>query len=186
MATIKNYGHYWSRDLIDWGWQGSAGGLYGALKPNADESDADFRKQIGIYVLYDENREIVYVGQAGRGSSRLFDRLRQHARGPMRDRWSAFSWFGFLEVGEDGYLIERDDMPVEEAEEDKGMAHIDALDQFEAMLLQVIEPRLTKQGPRWKDAQEYFQFVEEEPTTLEHIWEELQGLRAIVEPGADG
>lgn len=59
MTTIKNFGHYWSRDLIDWGWQGSAGSMLGDLKPNANESDADFRNQIGIYVLYDENREAV-------------------------------------------------------------------------------------------------------------------------------
>jgi len=174
MATIKNFGHYWSRDLVNWGWRGSAGGLYGATRPNADESDADFRQQICIYVLYDENRDVVYVGQVGQGSNRLFDRLRQHARGPMRDRWTSFSWFGFLDVNDDGYLIERDTSAI------PAHPHTDALDQFEAILLQVIEPRLAKQGPRWRDATEYYQFVEEEPTTLEHVWEELQELRAIV------
>lgn len=112
MTTIRNFGHYWSRSLIDWGWQGRPGSLLGALRANADESDADFRNQIGIYVLYDENREAIYVGQAGRGNSRLFDRLRQHSRGPMRDRWTAFSWFGFLDVGPDGYLIEREDSAI--------------------------------------------------------------------------
>lgn len=175
MATIRNFGHYWSRELIDWGWQGAAGSLLGALRPNAEESDADFRNQIGIYVLYDENREAVYVGQAGRGNNRLFDRLRQHSRGPMRDRWTSFSWFGFLDVGDDGYLIERDEASI------PAHPHTDALDQFEAVLLQVIEPRLAKRGPNWNGTREYFQFVEEEATTLDHLWEELQELRAIVE-----
>lgn len=174
MATIKNFGHYWSRNLIDWGWQGSAGGLYGAKRPIADESDADFRQQIGIYVLYDENRDAIYVWQAGSGNSRLFDRLRQHSRGPMRDRWTAFSWFGFLEVGDDGYMIEREDSAI------PSHTHTDALDQLEAILLQVIEPRLAKRGPNWNGTTEYFQFVEEEATTLEHVWEELQELRAII------
>lgn len=174
MTTIKNFGHYWSRDLIDWGWQGSAGSMLGALKPNANESDADFRNQIGIYVLYDENREAVYVGQAGRGNSRLFDRLRQHSRGPMRDRWTSFSWFGFLDVGVDGYLIERDDSAIPVP------THTDALDQFEAILLQVTEPRLAKRGPNWNGTKEYFQFVVDEATTLEHLWEELQELKASV------
>lgn len=174
MATIQNFGHYWSRDLIDWGWQGAAGSLLGALKPNAEKSDADFRKQIGIYVLYDENREVVYIGQAGRGNSRLFDRLRQHSRGPMRDRWTAFSWFGFLDVGSDGYLIEREDSAI------PSHTHTDALDQFEAILLQVIEPRLAKRGPNWNGTREYFQFVEEEATTLDHLWHEMQVLKAML------
>lgn len=32
MTTIRNFGHYWSRDLIDWGWQGAAGSMLGAPK----------------------------------------------------------------------------------------------------------------------------------------------------------
>jgi hypothetical protein len=175
VSTIRNFGHYWSRDLIDWGWKSSAGSLLGALKTNAEESGADFRRQIGVYVLYDENREAVYVGQAGRGNSRLFERLRQHSRGPMGDRWTAFSWFGFLDVGQDGYLIEREDGAI------PSHAHTDALDQFEAILLQVMEPRLTKRGPNWNGTTEYFQFVEEEETTLDHVWEELQELKAMIE-----
>ncbi len=50
MATIRNFGHYWSRELIDWGWKGSAESLLGAVKVGAEESDVDFRCQIGIYV----------------------------------------------------------------------------------------------------------------------------------------
>lgn len=177
MTTIRNFGHYWSRNLIDWGYKGSAGSLLGALRANAEESDADFRNQIGIYVLYDENREAIYVGQTGKGSNRLFDRLRQHSRGPMRDRWTAFSWFGFLDVGADGYLIEREDRAVPEH------AHTDALNQFEAILLQVIEPRLAKKGPSWNGTTEYFQFVEEEATNLDHLWDEVQELKALIEAG---
>jgi hypothetical protein len=178
LATIRNFGHYWSRNLIDWGYKGSAGSLLGARKVNAEESDADFRNQIGIYVLYDENREAVYVGQAGRGNSRLFDRLRHHSRGPMRERWASFSWFGFLDIGPDGYLIEREDSAI------PSHAHTDALDQFEAILLQVIEPRLAKRGPNWNGTTEYFQFVEEEATTLDHLWHEMQELKALVEKQA--
>jgi hypothetical protein len=164
MTTIRNFGHYWSRDIIDWGWKGRPGSLLGAFRPNAEESDADFRNQIGIYVLYDENREAIYVGH----------RLRQHSRGPMRDRWTAFSWFGFLDVGPDGYLIEREDSAI------PAHTHTNALDQFEAILLQVIEPRLAKRGPNWNGTAEYFQFVEEEATTLEHLWHEMQEMKALL------
>ena len=80
----------------------------------------------------------------------------------MRDRWTAFSWFGFLDVGADGHLIERENRAVPEH------AHTDALNQFEAILLQIIEPRLAKKGPSWNGTTEYFQFVEEEATTLDH------------------
>lgn len=176
MATIRNFGHYWSRDLIDWGYAGSAGAILGALRVNANEyNTADFRRQIGIYVLYDENREAVYVGQTGKGNNRLFERLRQHSRGPMRDRWTAFSWFGFLDVGPDGFLLEREDGAI------PAHAHADALNQFEAILLQVTEPRLAKKGPNWNDTTEYFQFVAEEPTTLDDLWGEVQELRALIE-----
>lgn len=176
MATIRNFGHYWSRELIDWGWQGQGnqGRLLGSLRTNAEKADADFRNQIGIYVLYDENREAVYVGQTGRGNNRLFHRLRQHSRGPMRDRWTSFSWFGFLHVDDDGQLVELDEYAIP--------AHplTDALNQFEAILLQVIEPRLAKQGPNWNGTVEYFQFAEDEVTTLDHLWNELQELREML------
>lgn len=41
MATMRDFGDCWSRDLIGWGWQGNAGGLFGALRPNAKRDGAD-------------------------------------------------------------------------------------------------------------------------------------------------
>lgn len=79
-----------------------------------------------------------------------------------------------MDVGVDGYLIERDDSAIPVP------THTDALDQFEAVLLQVTEPRLAKRGPNWNGTKEYFQFVMDEATTLEHLWEELQELKASV------
>lgn len=178
MLTIKNFGHYWSRDLIDWGWRGKGnqGSLKGTLKPEGNLFAADFREQIAIYILFNQNREVVYLGQTGKGSQRLFIRLRQHAHGQMRDRWTNFSWFGFLDVNEKTKKL------LEAADPDKAVtgSHVAALDEIEAILLQVLEPRLNKQGPKWgKDTTEYFQFSEEdEEVTLEMLKFELTELKS--------
>lgn len=102
-------------------------------------------------------------------------RLRHHTRGLIRDRWTAFSWFGVLDVSLDGRLIEQDGdtMPPH--------GHGNALNQFEAILLQVIGPRLAKNGPGWRDTTEYFQFADEEGTTLEQLRQEIRELRARVD-----
>lgn len=180
MLTIKNFGHYWSRDLIDWGWRGKGnqGSLKGTLKPEGKEYAADFREQIGIYLLFNSNREVVYLGQTGKGIQRLFIRLRQHAHGQMRDRWTNFSWFGFLDFDEKlRKLVEADDP-------DNAVvgSHIAALDEIEAILLQVLEPRLNKQGPRWgKDTKEIFQFTEEDDeVTLDMLKFEIEQLKELL------
>lgn len=175
MLTIKNYGHFWSRDLVDWGsrGRGNQGSLLGAFRATAEKADADFRDQIAIYVLFNGNREVVYIGQTGKGNQRLFSRLRQHARGPMRDRWHNFSWFGFLDVdSKSGKLIETDNPEAAV----KG-SHLAALDEIEAVLMQIVEPRLNKRGPNWTDTVEYFQYSDAEPTTLDDIWFELESIK---------
>lgn len=175
MLTIKNYGHFWSRDLVDWGsrGKGNQGSILGALRSNAEESDADFREQIAIYVLFNGSREVVYIGQTGKGNQRLFSRLRQHARGPMRDRWHNFSWFGFLEADtKSGKLVE-----AENPEAAVKGSHLAALDEIEAVLMQIVEPRLNKRGPNWKDTIEYYQFSDAEPATLDDLWFELEELK---------
>lgn len=177
MLTIKNFGHYWSRDLIDWGWRGKGnqGSLKGCRKADGKDYVADFREQIGIYLLFNSEREVVYLGQTGKGTQRLFIRLRQHAHGQMRDRWTNFSWFGFL-----GFDSKTKKL-VEAQDPDKAVqgSHIAALDEIEAILLQVLEPRLNKQGPKWgKDTLEMFQYSEEEDeVTLDMLKFEIEQLK---------
>jgi hypothetical protein len=61
MPIIKNYGFLWDRDQIYRG----AGSNPGHLKGDASgHKTIDFREQIGVYVLYDSNQRIVYVGQS--------------------------------------------------------------------------------------------------------------------------
>ena len=51
----------------------------------------------------------------------------------------------------------------------------DALDEIEAVLLQLLEPRLNKQGPKWGDvSEEYFQYVKLEFGAAESADPELQ------------
>jgi hypothetical protein len=45
------------------------------------------------------------VGQAGANDQqRLFDRLKQHTKDQLADRWSKFSWFGVRSVNNTGEL----------------------------------------------------------------------------------
>ena len=104
MLAIRNFGHYWSRDLVYWGKRGDSGDLFGFIMSNRQPFKVNFRDQIGIYILFDNDRRAVYVGQAGRGDQRLFVRLRQHTRDDLRDRWTNFSWFGFRDVNKTGEL----------------------------------------------------------------------------------
>ena len=51
---------------------------------------ADFREQIGIYVLFDKDLAPVYIGQAGSGKRRLFARLNEHETDDLWNRWEYF------------------------------------------------------------------------------------------------
>ena len=187
MLAIRTYGHFWSRELIDWGRQNKKGTLLAARKPGAKKPTTDFREQIGIYALFDENREIVYIGQTGSGSKRLWSRLRDHNRGQLRDRWTNFSWFGFLSVSDNSLGLREIPNAVEienysGLKEEVAGSFGDALNEIEAVLIQLVEPRLNKRGPNWKDSVEYFQFdpFGPEPSNRE-ILDEMR--KAISESG---
>jgi hypothetical protein len=157
MLAIRNFGHFWSRDLVDWGtpgW-GGAGSVLGYRLVDLKPSVVDFRDQIAVYVLFTAEREVVYIGQTGAGNQRLFSRLRHHSRRELRDRWSNFSWFGLRAVNRNGTLSsqQQPDSRV------KG-SNQRALDEVESVLLQLFEPRLNKQGPRWgAKTTEFYQYV---------------------------
>ena len=104
-SVIKNYGLMWNQDAVVWG----RGGRRGALEGQRKGQIIDFREQIGVYILYDEGRHPIYVGQAGQGNARLFNRLRSHKGGHLADRWRYFSWFGLLTVNKNKQLSGWDD-----------------------------------------------------------------------------
>ena len=66
MLAIKNYGLLWERKYMHIGWGGKAG----HLKGNTRNSAVDFRNQRGVYILYNNLKNPIYVGQAGKGRSR--------------------------------------------------------------------------------------------------------------------
>ena len=172
MPIIKNYGFLWDRNYIYRGAGNNAGHLKGSASGLAL---ADFREQIGVYVLYDSGQRIVYVGQAGNGNATLFTRLKNHMDGQMWNRWQYFTWIGFKDVNADGNLSAQQNVDSGVS----GFKYSDALNEVEGILIEVIEPKLNKQSGRLKSAREYYQYRDDRLTdvTAADVLEELQALR---------
>lgn len=154
--------------------KGNEGKLTG-IKASAKSSEiVDFRNQMGIYVLYEPNFVPVYIGQAGNGNSKLFARLKMYRQNHLRDRWTHFSWFGFVGVGEDKKLLSPPDVTKK-----VGLTYTEALGEVEGVLIQVLEPRLNRQGPRWqRTADEYVQAgLEDDPDLLYGIYAKVEELQ---------
>jgi hypothetical protein len=158
MLAIRNFGHFWSRDHVNWGspsW-GKKANLLGYFTRNRQPYIVDFQEQIGIYVLFASSREVVYIGQTGSGKQRLGVRLRQHTQNDLRDRWKYFSWFGFRQANLNGNSLSNYQKPNSKSVG----SNSDALDEIEAILIQLFEPRLNKQGPKWgSDTKKFFQYI---------------------------
>lgn len=140
-TVIKNYGLMWRRDAVFWGHGSKRGVLHGRRSGKV----IDFRAQIGVYVLYDEARRPIYVGQAGQGNARLFNRLRSHRRDGLAHRWQYFSWFGLLSVNKSSKLSGHDDPS-------KGVRGTirSTLNEIEGVLIAATEPSFNKQGARFR------------------------------------
>lgn len=151
---IRNFGHLWERKYINYGRPKVSGHLRGYI---TSTKKVDFREQIGIYVLSDKDLLPIYVGQAGNGNRRLLARLREHERDHLWNRWEHFSWFGFRRVNQNGSLSLHDD-----AQKIFKATGVELLNEVEGALITALEPRLNKQGARWKDADEYYQEIDEE------------------------
>lgn len=154
--SIKNFGLMWQRSSVAWtGVRGNAGHLsgFGPIgHPKKKQHDADFREQIGVYILY-QGDKVVYVGQAGSGGQTLYKRLKDHTVDHLADRWDRFSWFGVKNVNLDGNLS---------AARGQGR-HIspeEMLNLLEGLLINVVEPSLNKQGARWPGIDQYYQKTE--------------------------
>lgn len=173
MPIIKNYGFLWERKYIFRGAGSNAGHLKGAASGLAI---ADFRDQIGVYVLYDQFQNIVYVGQAGNGNASLFTRLKNHMDGGMWNRWQYFTWIGFKAVNQDGSLSAQQGVDSGVS----GFKYSDALNEIEGILIEVIEPKLNKQSGRLKSAVEYTQYIDPrvDDVTNATLLAELQEVKA--------
>ena len=151
---IRNYGLFWKADDVFWGKPGVIGHLKGVLAKSVTTEPVDFRLQQGVYVLYDDNFKLLYVGQAGASDNqRLFTRLKQHMRDNLNGRWTKFSWFGIRGV-ENGQLTQ-------EATE-ATTTNSAVLNHIEAILIASAEPPHNRQGGRFgEDVSQYLQHKDE-------------------------
>lgn len=154
MSTIKNFGFMWERHEVDWGRPGPGGiARFEGRQVGDLKRVVDFQQQMGIYVLYDRFERPVQVGQ----SNVIFTRLRQHRGDHLRNRWAYFTWFGFFSVTKDTLLADN------RTKELQRQIKLEAgLNEIEAVLIQVMEPRLNRRGSNWGDTEEYLQIKNEE------------------------
>ena len=179
MAIIKNFGFLWERKYVNRGrgGAGNAGSLDG-FRNGAKSKLIDFQDQIGVYALYDETRTIIYVGQAGNGNATLFTRLKQNMKGSnLWNRWAYFSWVGFKDVNKKSGTLSRRQS---ESARVGGFKYGDALNEIEGILIELLEPKLNKQGGKLKNAVEYFQNIPDEPATMEILKDDIDGLANLV------
>lgn len=173
-SVIKNYGLMWRRDAVFWG----VGGRKGTLPGRRSRRVIDFRPQIGVYVLYDEGRKPVYVGQAGQGNARLFSRLRSHRGDSLAHRWHYFSWFGLLKVNNSGKLSGWDDR----SKRVSGTIG-STLNEIEGVLIAATEPTFNKQGAKFRGIPRYRQVthVEAEYISLSQLRDILHGMERKID-----
>ncbi|MBI5425213.1 MAG: hypothetical protein HZA32_14135 [Opitutae bacterium] len=152
-VLIKNYGRLWKRSAVEWrGGRLRRGALLGIGEKN--KSGGDFRDQIAIYILHDAAFVPIYVGQTGSKEARLFDRLAAHNRNPKMGQWDFFSWFGFREMDQNGFLVAHT--------ESTALSRAQALDEIESLLILLLEPKRNRQTGRWKSVEEFFQMASKE------------------------
>ncbi len=162
-SIIHSFGMYWQRDLIVWRNDPKVFGKQQALsKP------IDFGKQRGIYILYDHHT-VVYVGRSI--DRPLGKRLYEHTLDRLGSRWNRFSWFGLLDVKEDGELKER---PF-------NASQLGLITTLEALLIEALEPPQNRKRGDDFTGIEYVQTIDEElkekelQNTLRSIEQKLRG-----------
>lgn len=148
---IHNYGLFWHRKDVFWGRPKVTGHLKGVLAKEVSSPPVDFREQAGVYVLYDDNFRLVYVGQAGAGNQYLFSRMKQHRKDALADRWTRFSWFGIRWVRKNHTLAG--------GAAQNSVKTADILNHVEAILISAAEPPHNRQGGRFGDeVEQYLQY----------------------------
>lgn len=143
-SIIRSLGMYWQRDLVVWR---NDPKMYG--KQQATSKPVDFGKQKGIYILYDHHT-VVYVGRSI--DRPLGKRLYEHTIDRLGSRWNRFSWFGLLDVTQEGDL--------RETALNTSLASLVAT--LEALLIEALEPPQNRKRGDDFSAIEYIQDVDPE------------------------
>lgn len=142
---IRNYGLFWKIQDVYWGKGSQAGRLLGVPAWNTTSDPVDFRDQRGVYVLY-AAYDLVYVGQ--NNGQQLLERLKQHQKDDLSERWDRFSWFGLRAVKANGELAKYNQAVHALTE--------DVLNHIEAILIHTAEPQLNRQGGKFGDSIERY------------------------------
>jgi HB1, ASXL, restriction endonuclease HTH domain len=162
-SVIRCLGMYWQRDLVVWR---NDPRIYG--KQQALSKPVDFTKQRGIYILYDHHT-VVYVGRSV--DRPLGKRLFEHTIDRLGSRWNRFSWFGLLDVTDEGNLI---DVPIK-------VTLPSLIATLEALLIEALEPPQNRKRGDDFSVIEYIQDIDPElkerelQNTLRAIEQKLRG-----------
>ncbi len=162
-SIIHSFGMYWQRDLVVWR---NDPKMYG--KQQALSKPVDFGKQKGIYILYDHHT-VVYVGRCI--DRPLGKRLFEHTVDRLGSRWNRFSWFGLLDVTQDGSL--------RETQLNTSLAAL--VSTLEALLIEALEPPQNRKRGDDFSAIEYIQDIDpdlkerEIQNTLRSIEQKMRG-----------
>lgn len=162
-SIIHSFGMYWQRDLIVWR---NDPKMYG--KQQALSKPVDFGKQKGIYILYDHHT-VVYIGRSI--DRPLGKRLFEHTVDRLGSRWNRFSWFGLLDVTQEGNL--------RETALNTSLASLVAT--LEALLIEALEPPQNRKRGDDFSAIEYIQDIDPElkekeiQNTLRAIEQKMRG-----------
>jgi hypothetical protein len=164
-SIIHSFGMYWQRDLVVWH---NDPKVYG--KQQALSKPVDFGKQKGIYILYDHHT-VVYVGRSIERP--LGKRLFEHTIDRLGGRWNRFSWFGLLDVTEEGSLKETT----------PNISFASLVATLEALLIEALEPPQNRKRGDGFSAIEYIQHTDPElkemeiQNTLRSIERKMRGVR---------
>ncbi len=162
-SIIHSFGMYWQRDLVVWR---NDPKMYG--KQQSLSKPVDFGKQKGIYILYDHHT-VVYVGRSI--DRPLGKRLFEHTVDRLGSRWNRFSWFGLLDVTQEGSL--------RETALNTSLAALVAT--LEALLIEALEPPQNRKRGDDFSAIEYIQDIDPElkereiQNTLRSIEQKMRG-----------
>lgn len=162
-SVIRCLGMYWQRDFVVWKNDPRVFGKQQALsKP------VDFGSQRGIYILYDHHT-VVYVGRSvDRPMGR---RLYEHTIDRLSSRWNRFSWFGLLNVTDEGKLVQA---PIK-------VTLPSLIATLEALLIEALEPPQNRKRGDDFSVMEYIQDIDPEikerelQNTLRAIEQKLRG-----------
>ena len=162
-SIIHSFGMYWQRDLVVWR---NNPKMFG--KQQALSKPVNFGNQKGIYILYDHHA-VVYVGRSI--DRPLGKRMYEHTIDRLGSRWNRFSWFGLLDVTQEGNL--------RETTLNTSLASL--VGTLEALLIEALEPPQNRRRGDDFSAIEYIQAIDPElkereiQDTLRSIEQKMRG-----------